>query len=147
MATSTPRLVVYDTSNDSGRFPPSCQIRLAKPEQVLETIHPDEWTAFVMVTHNYQYDKALLKYLLPLNIPYIGILGPKKKMDRMIHELRDEGIDITEEMLQKIYGPVGLEIGAEHPSKIALSIAAEIQGVTTGKTVGFLRDKSNVIHS
>ena len=135
------------THLSSGRFPPACQIRLAKPEQVLESIQPDPWTAFVLVTHNYQYDKALLKHLLPLNIPYIGVLGPKKKMERMIQELREEGTEISEEMLRKVYGPVGLEIGAEHPSEIALSVMAEIQAVINGKAGGFLRNKTDVIHS
>ncbi|MFZ9981675.1 MAG: XdhC family protein [Cyclobacteriaceae bacterium] len=135
------------THLSSGRFPPACQIRLAKPEQVLETIQPDSWTAFVLVTHNYQYDKDLLKYLLPLNVPYIGILGPKKKMERMLWELREEGTEITEEMLMKVFGPTGLEIGAEHPSEIALSVMAEIQAVINRKAGGFLRNKTDVIHS
>lgn len=130
-----------------GRFPASCQLRLAKPEEVLDQFAPDQWTVFILVTHNYQYDKALLKILLPLQVPYIGILGPKKKMDRMIKELREEGMNITSEMTQKLYGPVGLEIGAEHPSEIALSIISEIQAVITGKTGGFLRNKTDVIHT
>jgi xanthine/CO dehydrogenase XdhC/CoxF family maturation factor len=128
------------------KFPPSCSLHLAAPEQVLEKINPDPWTAFILVTHNFKYDKALLKYLLPLQIPYIGILGPKKKMERMIMELKQEGADLSEEMMQKIHGPVGLEIGAEHPSEIALSIIAEIQAVTNNKTGGFLKNKNAVIH-
>ena len=135
------------THLSSGRFPSSCQLRLAKPEEVLNEVKLDPWTAFVLVTHNYQYDKSLLRILMPLSIPYIGMLGPKKKMDRMIDELREEGIAISDEMLKKVYGPVGLEIGAEYPSEIALSIAAEIQAVINGKAGGSLRNKTDVIHS
>jgi len=136
-----------NTHTSGNRFPPSCAVRLAKPEEALTGINPDPFTAFILITHNFQYDKALLKILLPLEVPYIGILGPKKKLDRMILELRQEGIFITEAMLKKVFGPVGLEIGAEHPAEIALSIFAEIQAVITGKPGGFLRDKTTVIHS
>ena len=136
-----------NTHTSGNRFPPSCAVRLAKPEEALTGINPDPFTAFILITHNFQYDKALLKILLPLEVPYIGILGPKKKLDRMILELRQEGIFITEAMLKKVFGPVGLEIGAEHPAEIALSILAEIQAVITGKPGGFLRDKTTVIHS
>jgi xanthine/CO dehydrogenase XdhC/CoxF family maturation factor len=55
-------------------------------------------------------------------------------------------MQITGEMLQKVYGPSGLEIGAETPLEIALSITAEIQAVMQGKTGGQLRDKASVIH-
>ena len=136
-----------NTHTSGNRFPPSCAIRLAKPEEVLNGITPDAFTAFILVTHNFQYDKALLKILLPLEVPYIGILGPKKKLERMIHELREDGMSITEAMLEKVFGPIGLEIGAEHPAEIALSVLAEIQAVITGKPGGFLRDKTTVIHS
>ena len=135
------------THLSTGRFPATCQLRLAKPEEVLDQIQPDQWTAFILVTHNFQYDKALLKILLPLQVPYIGILGPKKKMERMITELRNEGMNVTPEMLNKVYGPVGLEIGAEHPSEIALSIISEIQAVIAGKQGGFLRNKTDIIHT
>jgi xanthine/CO dehydrogenase XdhC/CoxF family maturation factor len=60
------------------------------------------------MTHNYIYELNLLKELLPLVLPYIGILGPKKKLERMLAELEDTGTKITPEQLDKIYGPVGL---------------------------------------
>jgi xanthine/CO dehydrogenase XdhC/CoxF family maturation factor len=56
-------------------------------------------------------------------------------------------MDITDEMLQKVYGPTGLEIGAETPEEIALSIIAEIKAVLSGKAGGFLKFKNDVIHS
>ncbi len=99
------------------------------------------------MTHNYNYDLAMLKALLQKDIPYIGMLGPKKKLDRMLDELRDGGMDITDEMLEKVYGPVGLEIGAETAEEIALSIISEIQAVLNGKSGGQLRYKQDVIHA
>jgi xanthine/CO dehydrogenase XdhC/CoxF family maturation factor len=129
------------------RFVSACQVLVSKPEQVLEQIPMDERTVFVMMTHNYNYDLAMLKALLHSNTPYIGMLGPKKKLDRMLDELRASGMVITEEMLKKVYGPSGLEIGAETPEEIALSIIAEIQSVLTGSQGGQLKLKQDVIHS
>jgi xanthine/CO dehydrogenase XdhC/CoxF family maturation factor len=129
------------------RFASACQILVSKPEKVLEQIPMDDQTVFVMMTHNYNYDLAMLKALLPKQIPYVGMLGPKKKLDRMLLELRDEGMEISDELLEKVYGPVGLEIGAETAEEIALSIIAEIQAVLNGKEGGQLRKKEDVIHA
>jgi xanthine/CO dehydrogenase XdhC/CoxF family maturation factor len=129
------------------RFASACQVLVSKPEKVLEQIPMDDRTVFVMMTHNYNYDMAMLKALLPKNIPYIGMLGPRKKLERMLDEIRDGGMEITENMMEKIYGPTGLEIGAETAEEIALSIISEIQAVMNAKSGGILREKTDVIHS
>jgi xanthine/CO dehydrogenase XdhC/CoxF family maturation factor len=129
------------------RFEASCQVFLMRPEQLLETIKIDHRTAFVLVTHNYNYDKAILKALLPLDIQYIGMLGPKKKLNRMIDDLKTDGITITDLMMKKVFGPTGLEIGAETPDEIALSILAEIQAVFQGKQGYSLRSMGETIHN
>jgi xanthine/CO dehydrogenase XdhC/CoxF family maturation factor len=129
------------------RFTSACQVLVSKPEQVLEQLPMDERTVFVMMTHNYNYDLTMLKALLTCNTPYIGMLGPRKKLERMLDELRGGGMVITEEMLAKVYGPSGLEIGAETPEEIAMSIIAEIQGVLTGTKGGQLKLKQDVIHA
>jgi len=128
------------------RFAAACQVFVGKPESVLEHVTPDERTAFLLMSHNYQYDKAILQLLLPLDIPYIGVLGPKKKLNRMLDDLRGDGMDIPEYMLRKVHGPTGLEIGAETPEEIALSMLAEIQAVFNHRPGGYLRDKTTVIH-
>jgi len=129
------------------RFVAACQILVAKPEAVLDQLPMDGRTVFVMMTHNYNYDLSMLKALLPTQSPYIGMLGPKKKLDRMLDELRHEGAKLDEAMLSKVYGPTGLEIGAETPEEIALSIIAEIQAVIEGKNGGMLKYKPDVIHA
>jgi xanthine/CO dehydrogenase XdhC/CoxF family maturation factor len=130
----------------SKRFSGGCSLLVAKPEQALSGITMDEHTAFVLMTHNYHYDLAMLRQLIPLNIPYVGVLGPKKKLERMLGELEDEGMKITPGQLSKIHGPVGLDIGAETPEEIALSIIAEINAVMSGRPGNFLKDKSEAIH-
>jgi len=128
------------------RFAAACQVLVGKPEAVLDKIATDERTAFILMSHNFQYDKAMLRALLPLDIPYIGVLGPKKKLNRMLDDLRSEGMLIPADLLKKVYGPTGLEIGAETPEEIALSMLAEIQAVFNHRPGGYLRDKSTVIH-
>jgi xanthine dehydrogenase accessory factor len=129
------------------RFASACQVLVSRPEQVLEQLPMDERTVFVMMTHNYNYDLAMLKALLPLQTPYIGMLGPKKKLDRMLDELRAGGELIDESMLSKVHGPAGLEIGAETPEEIALSIISEIQAVLSKAPGGQLKWKEDVIHA
>ena len=129
------------------RFVAACQVLVSKPEVLLDQLHIDSSTVFVMMTHNYNYDISILKALLPTQTPYIGMLGPQKKLDRMLDELRQEGIQLDEAMLSKVYGPTGLEIGAETPEEIALSIIAEIQAVMEGKQGGMLKHKPDVIHA
>jgi xanthine dehydrogenase accessory factor len=129
------------------RFVSACQVLVSKPEKVLEQIPIDDQTVFVMMTHNYNYDLAMLKELLHRKVRYVGMLGPKKKLDRMLDELRDDGIELTKEQLNTIYGPVGLEIGAETAEEIALSIIAEIKAVLSDKSGISLRRKQDVIHS
>ncbi len=129
------------------RFASACQVLVAKPEKVLEQIEIDEQTVFVLMTHNYNYDLAMLKALLQTNATYIGVLGPRKKLDRMLDEIAAEGMKLSEEQLKRVFGPVGLDIGAETAEEIALSIIAEIKGVLTGKPGNSLREKNEAIHS
>jgi xanthine/CO dehydrogenase XdhC/CoxF family maturation factor len=129
------------------RFVAACQVLVSKPEAVLDQLSMDGRTVFVMMTHNYNYDLSMLKALLPTQTPYIGMLGPKKKLDRMLDELRQEGLKLDDAMLSKVHGPTGLEIGAETPEEIALSIIAEIQAVVEGKAGGMLKHKPDVIHA
>ncbi|MFO8145786.1 MAG: XdhC family protein [Gillisia sp.] len=135
------------THANKGRFTSSCQIIVSKPEQTLENIEIDHRSCFVLMSHNYNYDLAVLKLLLAEKmIPYIGILGPLKKYQRMLTDLEEEGFYLKKKDMYNIYAPVGLEIGAETPAEIGLSILAEIQSVLTGKNARSLREKSSPIH-
>jgi xanthine dehydrogenase accessory factor len=129
------------------RFVSACQVLVSKPEKVLEEISIDGRTFFVLMTHNYRYDLAMLKALLQEPARYIGILGPRKKLQRMLNELTEEGMVITDEMLSRIHGPVGLELGAETAAEIALSITAEILSVINHASAQPLREKPVPIHS
>ena len=128
------------------RFISACQILVSKPENVLNQIVTDAHTVFVLMTHNYNYDKAMLGVLLGTNVGYVGMLGPHKKRQQMLHELQNEGIEFTGQQLAILHSPVGLDIGAETPEEIALSIIAEIKAVLAGRKGGSLKNNIAVIH-
>ena len=128
------------------RFVSACQVLVSKPEQVLEQIVIDEHTVFLLMTHNYNYDMAMLRQLLKKNVPYIGMLGTKKKRERMLNELKEEGTSFTDQQLSVLHSPVGLDLGAETSEEIALSILAEIKAMFAGKDVQSLRKINEVIH-
>jgi xanthine dehydrogenase accessory factor len=132
-------LVILGAGNDV--------IPLTKPDQVLNRLEINEWTAFVLMTHNYNYEIAFLKEFLPLQTSYIGILGPRKKLERMLDELEAGGTTITQRNLDTIHGPVGLDIGSENSEEIALSIIAEIKAVFSARNGNSLKYKTTVIHS
>jgi len=125
----------------------SCQVVVTNPGEILENIRINEKTVFVLMTHNYNYDMGVLKLLLKEEqIPYIGILGPNKKYQRMLDDLKAEGITLSDQQSDKIYAPVGLQLGAETPAEIGLSILSEIQAVLTDSEVRSLRELEGAIH-
>lgn len=129
------------------RFSPSCQVLVSKPEKVLEQITTDKQTVFLLMTHNYNYDMAMLLQLLQKNVRYVGMLGPKKKLERMLNEWEEQGIQLTKEQLASVHSPVGLDIGAETSEEIALSILSEIKAVLSGKKGLSLHGNTGTIHS
>lgn len=100
----------------------------------------------VMMTHNYAYDKQILRSLLPQHFPYLGLLGPRARFDRLRRELTDEGMELSDTVLAKVHSPVGIDIGADTPDEIALSILAEVTAKLRGSGAGFLRDRDGPIH-
>ncbi len=128
------------------RFAKANKVLVAKPGEVLREVDIDDRTVFLLMTHNYNYDLALLKELLLQNCRYIGILGPKKKMERMLTDLQTEGTELTARQRASIHSPVGLDIGAETSEEIALSIIAEIKAVLSARGGKPLRDQEASIH-
>jgi xanthine/CO dehydrogenase XdhC/CoxF family maturation factor len=128
------------------RFPSADEVILCRPEGISEAVVLDNRTIAVVMTHNYLHDLELLKTLLPSPVRYLGILGPKSRTEKLFQELQEQGITPTETQLQRLYSPVGLNIGADTPEEIALSIVAEIQAVLANHSGGSLRNKLGPIH-
>ncbi len=129
------------------RFTSSCQVLVSKPENVISQVAIDEQTVFLLMTHNYNYDMAMLHPLVQKDAVFVGMLGPKKKLERMLGELEEQGIHLTEQQRSCIYSPVGLDIGAETSEEIALSILSEIKAVLNGKQGLSLHTNPGTIHS
>jgi xanthine dehydrogenase accessory factor len=104
--------------------------------------HADHRTAAIVKSHNYGRDFAALCPLLKLDLPYVGLLGPRKRRDQLLNAILDEGIAINAD----VFGPAGLDLGAETPEELALALVAEIQAVFAGATAEPLRDRKAPIH-
>ncbi len=129
------------------RFPNATKLLISRPAAALQHLPVDHQTVFLLMTHNYNYDIAMLQQLVHTDSVYIGMLGPRKKAERMFAELNEKGIFLNEEQHAKIFAPVGLDIGAETSEEIALSIITEIKKVFAGKNAYSLREKLETIHS
>lgn len=115
------------------RFPPGCSVRRTRPGQLAEAVALDSLDAAVVMSHNLEHDGAYLGCLAPGDIAYIGVLGPTARRLRLA-----QMAGLPE---QRIFGPVGLDIGAELPAGIALAIAAEIHAVLNQRSGKPLTEK------
>ncbi|BAZ25457.1 hypothetical protein NIES4073_63620 [Kalymmatonema gypsitolerans NIES-4073] len=128
------------------KFPYADSLILTSAEAAYKHVLLEDSTVAIAMTHNYFHDRELLKMLLPSAVRYIGVLGPKRRTAELLEDLQAEGIVYTQEQLSRLYAPVGIDIGADTPVEIALSIVAEIQAVLTKRAGGLLRDRKAPIH-
>jgi xanthine dehydrogenase accessory factor len=127
-------------------FPGAHRVLSAKPHEIPSLLRPDDRTAAVLMNHHYDTDRDVLTAILPLGLPYIALLGPKRRTERILEELAAEGHDVSADARLTLHGPAGLDIGAETPEQIALAILAEIQATLAGRNGGKLRRRSAPIH-
>jgi xanthine dehydrogenase accessory factor len=100
----------------------------------------DRRTFAVVMNHAYLTDGDRLRALLDSSVPYIGMLGPRGRTERLLSEVEGHpGLD-------RVFAPAGLDVGAEGPQEIASSIVAEILAVDRGRSGGSLRDRGAPIH-
>jgi len=111
-----------------------------------EEIEIDEFTVAILMAHDYETDFKNMLSLLKTNIPFIGMLGPKKRTDKMFLKLTEQGNPISEQDLNRIASPVGLDIGATTPEEIAISIIAEIKTFFSGRDGSRLKYRVNGIY-
>lgn len=117
-------------------------------DQSEEAMPPvDAYTAIVLMSHDYRTDLRRLPQALGTDASYIGILGPRKRTERMYAALQAEDRPVGEADRRRIYSPAGLDIGAATPEEIALSILAEIRGHFAGRQGASLRLRTGTIYS
>ena len=97
------------------------------------------------MTHNFIEDRLSLEHLLSTPVSYIGLLGPQESFEEMLSEFRAEGKNLTSHT-DRIYTPIGLDIGGGSPYQIATSIISEILSVHTHRSPTHLRDREGPIH-
>lgn len=127
-------------------FPTADKLSLCQREFIDRDFTITPYTACVLMSHNYEYDRDVLKKIIKTATPYIGILGPRKRFDKMQEEFSAQGLYLSEGEIHRIHSPIGLDIGAEAPDEIAISIVAEIQSKFSSRSGGFLKYNDGPIH-
>jgi xanthine/CO dehydrogenase XdhC/CoxF family maturation factor len=129
------------------RFPEATRfVAVDEPEDAAKAAAVDQRTFAVVMTHNFIRDKGYVRSLLGSPATYIGMLGPGARTERLLMELRDEGVEIAGGDRERIHGPAGLDLGGEGPEEIAQAIISEIVAVKRQRAGGFLRDRPGPIH-
>ena len=119
--------------------------RFSHPSELTEDFRPDGQTAAVVMMHNFGRDLLALDRLLPLQLRYVGLLGPRKRHAELLRRLSEyRPLDFESKSL---FAPAGLDIGSEAPEEIALAIVSEVAAVLSDRRAGFLRERKSDIHT
>ena len=121
------------------RFPPPAQLVLRRASEGVEGLFLGRRHFAVVQTHALIHDRDWLKALLPQSIAYLGLLGPRARKDEVLRQLGVAEAD-------KLYAPVGIDLGADGPEQVAISIVAEMLAVHAGREPGHLRARTGGIH-
>lgn len=134
-----------DDARTRENFPDAEKVINTTPE-AFDSSYPDHQTAIVLMNHSYVKDLHYLMVLQHSNFAYLGVLGPEKRRERLFGDLMEKSPDLDPVFLEKIHGPAGLDIGAETPEEIAVSVVAEILAVVRKREGTFLKNRSGSIH-
>lgn len=132
------RVVVVDDRdelNTEARFP-ECERILAEPEEASAQLAPTERDWLLVITHDHRLDEEALDTYARLPHAYLGVIGSRRKIYRILQRIAAKrGVP----PLDRVYAPVGLELGAVSPEEIAVSIAAELVALRHGASAAHLR--------
>jgi xanthine dehydrogenase accessory factor len=127
------------------RIPSADELLVEWPDEVLARVEPDDHTAVVVLTHEDRFDIPALVGALRSEAFYVGALGARRNQERRRARLLEEGV--SEEEIDRIAGPTGLDIGAETPAETAVSILGEILAIRAGRDGGRLKESKGRIHA
>jgi len=128
------------------RFPNAQDRFLTRDDEPPPRILIDNLTAAVVMAHNYDRDRENLARLLSSDAFYVGALGPKRRTDQMLDELAERDPGFSNKQFGRHFAPAGLDIGADTPESIALSIIGEINAALHNRAGGFLRERRTPIY-
>lgn len=131
----------------AARFPTADALVLGRAEELVARTAPDAATLAVVMTHHYIHDVPVLRALLARPLVYLGLLGPRKRAERILDDLVKYGVSITAEQRARLHAPVGLDLGADAPEQVALAIIAEMQAALTQRDARPLRERTKPIHA
>jgi xanthine dehydrogenase accessory factor len=120
------------------RFPRARRVASNAAHTLPDELRSARYDAAVVMSHHLLSDEIYLSALAESSVPYIGLLGPAPRRVRLMHEIGSKASNLD----GRLYGPVGLDIGASTPETIALAIVAEIQAVMSGRSAGSFRERA-----
>jgi xanthine dehydrogenase accessory factor len=126
------------------RIPSADELVVAWPEEAFAQVAPDHATAVVVLTHDDKFDLPALELALATDAFYVGLIGGRRNQERKRERLREAGV--SEEAIERIAGPAGLDVGADSVPETALSILAEALAARNGRRGGPLRERGERIH-
>jgi xanthine dehydrogenase accessory factor len=113
------------------RFPDADEVLVGEMAETVKKLPITSSTYIVLVTRGHKYDEPCLREIIHSPAKYIGMIGSRRRVKACFQRFKDEE-KIAEEMIQRVYAPIGLDINTETPEEIALSILAEIVRVRRG---------------
>lgn len=128
------------------RFPDAERID-RRPTDGLEGFPLGPRTHVVVMTHSFAHDREWIRRLLRTGAPYIGLLGPRARRDEILGQIGASGEPGAATGTDRLFAPVGLDLGADGPEQVAVSILAELLAVRASSAPRHLRDKEGVIHA
>jgi xanthine/CO dehydrogenase XdhC/CoxF family maturation factor len=124
----------------TSRFPEAERVIVAKAAAGFDALRLDERSAAIVMSHSFAQDTSFLESLLERRLGYLGVLGSRRRTLDLLARLGRDA------MPRELHAPAGLDIGAETPEQIALSILSEVQATFTGRPGGALRERDGSIH-
>jgi xanthine dehydrogenase accessory factor len=128
------------------RYPEAARVRSCSPTDVGEVVSLGERTYTLVMTHNYVDDRIVLGELLETAVPYVGLMGPRDRSERLVAELAAAGHSLDDATMDRLYAPVGLDLGGGSPVEIAHAIVAELLAVRNDRSPRHLRAREGPIH-
>jgi xanthine dehydrogenase accessory factor len=127
------------------RFPGARVVECADPLRLAEAVPLTRRTAAVVMSHHFARDTDYVQALLASDVRYVGVLGPRSRTERMLADLAARGESTSAG--ERLYGPIGLDVGGDGREAIALAIVAEVSAAMHGRAGGHLRDRQGSLHA